>query len=174
MDTVKLDGLRPVHAVIRVPNPHPPAVFAGHEGLALVRSIDVERIGQVDHQVGCSHRQNLLARVRGRAVQIVEVVDIGVEGSGWDKAKICHTINKLIFILILKAGVSRCEGVLATCRSERSEESPKNLSLEAQILGDSSLPMVVQNDIVIWMLETSLKTTSRANSRGLIIINVHP
>jgi len=53
-----------------------------------------------------------------------------------------------------------------TCRSERSEESPRKLSLSAQFPGDShlhcvpaqvSLPSVVQNDIMFLMLDTPAK-----------------
>ena len=41
------------------------------------------------------------------------------------------------------------------CHSERSEESPENLSLMAQFLGDPSLPAlrVVQDDMIILDLD---------------------
>ena len=39
------------------------------------------------------------------------------------------------------------------CHSERSEESPENLSLMAQFLGDPSLPSVVQDDMIILDLD---------------------
>jgi len=43
-----------------------------------------------------------------------------------------------------------------TCRSERSEESPDKLSFVAQFVGDSSLPAVAQNDMIILILDTLL------------------
>ena len=39
------------------------------------------------------------------------------------------------------------------CHSERREESPENLSLMAQFLGDPSLPSVVQDDMIILDLD---------------------
>jgi hypothetical protein len=40
------------------------------------------------------------------------------------------------------------------CHTERSEVSPEDFSQLAEIFGDSSLPSVVQNDKIIFMLNT--------------------
>ena len=42
----------------------------------------------------------------------------------------------------------------ASGRCERSEESPDKLRHNAQFVGDSSLPAVVQNDMIILVLDT--------------------
>ena len=45
-------------------------------------------------------------------------------------------------------GSAYFQGYSLACRSERSEESPNSLSLQAQTIGDSSLSSVIQNDIM--------------------------
>src|SRR5215213_8872594 len=49
MDAEKPDIRRPIDAVIGAPDPHPPAMRAGHKGFRLSGSIHVKRRAQVDH-----------------------------------------------------------------------------------------------------------------------------
>ena len=75
------------------------------------------------------------------------------------------TVSNMTFkVCILWEGVSNFEEVLcnmslsrrdtASGRCERSEESPDKLRHNAQFVGDSSLPAVVQNDMIILVLDT--------------------